>query len=39
MPGLINTHTHLSMTLFRGVADDVPGINWLPIIWSIEKTS
>ncbi|MFX0066450.1 MAG: amidohydrolase family protein, partial [Candidatus Hermodarchaeota archaeon] len=37
MPGLINTHTHLSMTLFRGVADDVPGINWLPIIWSIEK--
>lgn len=37
MPGLVNTHTHLSMTLFRGVADDVPGINWLPIIWSIEK--
>lgn len=37
MPGLINTHTHLSMTLFRGVADDVPGIKWLPIIWSIEK--
>ncbi|NHJ02715.1 MAG: N-ethylammeline chlorohydrolase, partial [Candidatus Heimdallarchaeota archaeon] len=37
MPGFINTHTHLSMTLFRGVADDVPGINWLPIIWSIEK--
>jgi 5-methylthioadenosine/S-adenosylhomocysteine deaminase len=37
MPGLINTHTHLAMTLFRGVADDVPGINWLPIIWSIEK--
>lgn len=37
MPGLVNSHTHLSMTLFRGVADDVPGINWLPIIWSIEK--
>ncbi|UCG03978.1 MAG: amidohydrolase [Candidatus Heimdallarchaeota archaeon] len=37
IPGLINTHTHLAMTLFRGVADDVPGINWLPIIWSIEK--
>ncbi len=37
MPGLINSHTHLAMTLFRGVADDVPGINWLPIIWSIEK--
>ncbi|MHA2306375.1 MAG: amidohydrolase, partial [Candidatus Hodarchaeales archaeon] len=37
MPGFVNSHTHLSMTLFRGVADDVPGINWLPIIWSIEK--
>ncbi len=37
MPGLVNSHTHLSMTLFRGVADDVPSINWLPIIWSIEK--
>ncbi|WP_420000050.1 amidohydrolase [Streptomyces boninensis] len=23
MPGLINTHTHLAMTLFRGGADDV----------------
>ncbi|MFI0977100.1 amidohydrolase [Streptomyces sp. NPDC021093] len=23
LPGLINTHTHLAMTLFRGAADDV----------------
>lgn len=23
MPGLINAHTHLAMTLFRGIADDV----------------
>lgn len=37
MPGFVNTHTHLSMTLFRSVADDVPGVEWLPIIWSIEK--
>ena len=22
LPGFINTHTHLSMTLFRGLADD-----------------
>lgn len=25
MPGLINTHTHVSMTVFRSLADDVPG--------------
>jgi len=24
MPGMINTHTHASMTIFRGLADDVP---------------
>ena len=24
MPGLINTHTHASMTIFRSLADDVP---------------
>jgi 5-methylthioadenosine/S-adenosylhomocysteine deaminase len=24
MPGMINTHTHASMTLFRGLGDDVP---------------
>lgn len=24
MPGLINTHTHTSMTVFRSMADDVP---------------
>ncbi len=23
MPGLVNTHTHLAMTLFRGLADDL----------------
>ena len=23
MPGLVNTHTHLPMTLFRGLADDL----------------
>jgi len=29
MPGLINTHTHAAMTLFRGIADDLPLITWL----------
>jgi len=29
MPGLVNTHTHLPMTLFRGLADDLPLSVWL----------
>jgi 5-methylthioadenosine/S-adenosylhomocysteine deaminase len=29
MPGLVNTHTHLPMTLFRGLADDLPLDLWL----------
>ena len=29
MPGLINTHTHSAMTLFRGMADDLPLKQWL----------
>lgn len=29
MPGLINTHTHAAMTLFRGLADDLPLAEWL----------
>lgn len=29
MPGLVNTHTHLPMTLFRGLADDLPLNVWL----------
>lgn len=29
MPGLVNTHTHAAMTLFRGLADDLPLITWL----------
>ncbi len=29
MPGLVNTHTHAAMTLFRGMADDLPLITWL----------
>lgn len=29
LPGLINGHTHLPMTLFRGLEDDVPFHVWL----------
>lgn len=29
MPGLINTHNHMPMTLFRGLADDLPLLAWL----------
>jgi 5-methylthioadenosine/S-adenosylhomocysteine deaminase len=29
MPGLVNTHTHMPMTLFRGLADDLPLDVWL----------
>src|SRR3989441_3132600 len=38
IPGLINTHTHLSMTLFRGYADDLELQQWLEKkIWPLEK--
>ncbi|SDL13890.1 5-methylthioadenosine/S-adenosylhomocysteine deaminase [Maridesulfovibrio ferrireducens] len=29
MPGMINSHTHVPMTLMRGVADDLPLLTWL----------
>lgn len=29
MPGLVNAHTHLPMTMFRGLADDLPLRVWL----------
>ena len=28
MPGLINTHTHAAMACFRGIADDLPLMQW-----------
>ncbi len=37
LPGLINTHTHLSMTLLRGYADDLRLQEWLETkIWPLE---
>jgi len=29
MPGLINVHTHAAMSCFRGLADDLPLMQWL----------
>lgn len=37
-PGLINAHGHAAMTLFRGLADDLPFKNWLhDHIWPAEN--
>ena len=38
LPGLINAHTHAAMTLFRGLADDLPLESWLRDgIWPAER--
>lgn len=40
IPGLINAHTHAAMSLFRGLADDLPLMDWLTNhIWPAEATS
>lgn len=37
IPGLVNAHTHAAMTLFRGLADDMPLAEWLEQhIWPAE---
>jgi len=37
MPGLVNCHTHLAMNYFRGMADDLPLVEWLEKhIWPAE---
>ncbi|MEJ2189663.1 MAG: amidohydrolase family protein [Acidobacteriota bacterium] len=38
LPGLVNTHSHLAMTLLRGLADDLPLMEWLEKhIWPAER--
>ena len=38
LPGLINCHTHAAMTLMRGIADDLPLMEWLQQhIWPLEQ--
>ena len=29
LPGLINTHTHAPMVMYRGLADDLALMDWL----------
>ncbi|MHB9118721.1 MAG: TRZ/ATZ family hydrolase [Burkholderiales bacterium] len=37
IPGLVNLHTHAAMTLLRGLADDLPLMEWLDRhIWPAE---
>jgi 5-methylthioadenosine/S-adenosylhomocysteine deaminase len=37
MPGFVNTHTHAPMVFMRGVADDLPLMEWLQKhIWPLE---
>ena len=37
IPGLINAHTHAAMSLLRGLADDLPLMDWLQKhIWPAE---
>lgn len=39
LPGFVNSHTHAAMTLFRGLADDLPLMEWLEKhIWPAEAT-
>ncbi len=38
LPGLVNAHTHAAMTLLRGLADDLPLMEWLEgHIWPAEQ--
>jgi len=38
MPGLIDAHTHIAMSLFRNYADDLPLMRWLKDkIWPMEE--
>ncbi len=37
LPGLVNAHGHIAMSLFRGIADDLPLMTWLnEHIWPAE---
>jgi 5-methylthioadenosine/S-adenosylhomocysteine deaminase len=38
IPGLVNTHQHMALSLLRGYADDIPLQEWLDKwVWPLEK--
>ncbi|MCD6176533.1 MAG: amidohydrolase [Candidatus Cloacimonetes bacterium] len=38
MPGFVNTHSHVAMSYFKGLADDLPLQEWLTKhIWPVEE--
>ena len=38
LPGLVNTHGHAAMTLYRGLGDDLPLMRWLEdCVWPAER--
>src|SRR5688572_29555969 len=36
IPGLINTHAHVPMVIFRGLAEDVNIVDWFNEMWQLE---
>jgi 5-methylthioadenosine/S-adenosylhomocysteine deaminase len=39
IPGLINAHSHIAMTLFRGFVEDLVLDKWLNRVWQYELTA
>jgi 5-methylthioadenosine/S-adenosylhomocysteine deaminase len=39
IPGLINAHSHLAMTLFRGFVEDLDLQDWLARVWKYELSA
>ena len=39
IPGLINAHSHIAMTLFRGFVEDLVLGKWLERVWKYELTA
>jgi len=37
MPGLVNTHTHLNMSILRGLAEDLPLQEWLDTTYQFRQ--